>query len=306
MDQMPTVAVLMSTYNGEKYIREQLDSIFTQRDVDITLYVRDDGSTDNTPQILKEYSVSGKKIIINCSDNVGVGTSFMNLTYEVPSHYDYYAFADQDDIWLSNKLKEAITLLSENKKGIYCSNQTFINKQGEIIGTRFSREPELSLIKEIQENKVTGCTIVFTRKFRDMIVEEERKPEPSFIKQQIHDIWFALVGVTTNTIIYDNNSYIYYRQHDHNVVGIKQPTIVEKIRRKISKIKKRDTRNSRSKRAYAMVTKYGDYLESNDLIRACAYPKSFKNKMIILKEYDSFRDNNSKLELIAYLLMGLF
>lgn len=78
---MSSVAVLMSTYNGEKYLKEQIDSILAQKDVDVTLFIRDDGSSDNTIGICKEYVEKHKNIVLKTGENIGVGNSFMQLVY---------------------------------------------------------------------------------------------------------------------------------------------------------------------------------------------------------------------------------
>ena len=88
---MKTVAVLMSTYNGEKYLREQIDSILAQTDVAVSLFVRDDGSSDGTEKILAEYAANDPRVRYEMCENVGVGNSFMNLLYSVPDTFDYYA-----------------------------------------------------------------------------------------------------------------------------------------------------------------------------------------------------------------------
>ena len=95
---MKTVAVLMSTYNGENYIKEQIESIFNQKGVIVKLYVRDDGSKDRTLEILKDYNVNLEK-----GTNIGYIKSFMWLIKNVP-FADYYALADQDDVWDEDKL----------------------------------------------------------------------------------------------------------------------------------------------------------------------------------------------------------
>ncbi len=96
---MNNVAVLLSTYNGEKYLRELLDSVFNQKDVNLTLFVRDDGSSDKTVQILEKYKKKGFPIDISCGrGNLGFGKSFATLIQNAPSTFDYYACCDQDDI----------------------------------------------------------------------------------------------------------------------------------------------------------------------------------------------------------------
>ena len=95
------VAVLMSTYNGEKYIRDQIDSILSQIKVNVTLFIRDDGSTDSTVKIITQYTEKYSNIKFWVGENIGVGNSFMQLLYSLTDEFDYYAFSDQDDIWLN-------------------------------------------------------------------------------------------------------------------------------------------------------------------------------------------------------------
>ena len=101
------VAVLMSTYNGEKYIREQIDSILEQSgNFDLDLWVRDDGSKDSTQQILQEYAQQ-RKLHWYTGENLGAAHSFIDLVRKCKG-YDYYAFADQDDYWMTNKIQMGV------------------------------------------------------------------------------------------------------------------------------------------------------------------------------------------------------
>ena len=101
------IAVLMSSYNGEQYIKEQIDSILNQKGkFNIDIYVRDDGSFDNTIHILEDYQKKG--LIKFCGgENIGPAKSFLTLL-ALADGYDFYAFADQDDIWFENKIESAI------------------------------------------------------------------------------------------------------------------------------------------------------------------------------------------------------
>ena len=137
---MISVAVIMSTYNGEKYLGEQIDSILNQKDLEVTLFVRDDGSSDGTKNILEKYARDNGKIHINFGVNAGVGNSFMNALYSVPDTFDYYAFADQDDIWLENKLFQAVKALQESGKMLYASNQENTDKDGNSLGLRYKED----------------------------------------------------------------------------------------------------------------------------------------------------------------------
>ena len=105
------VAVLISTYNGEKYIKEQIDSILNQTYKNIEIVIRDDGSSDSTIEIIKEYQKKHSNIILKEGTNVGFIKSFFQLLGLADS--DYYAYCDQDDVWMENKIELAVNALNE-------------------------------------------------------------------------------------------------------------------------------------------------------------------------------------------------
>lgn len=140
----PSIAVIMSTYNGEKYLREQLDSILNQKDVNLDLYVRDDGSVDGTAEILNQYSKRYPQVHVELAANAGVGNSFMNCLYSVPGEYQYYGFADQDDIWLQDKCIAGISALKRTGKALYSSNQECVDSDGKSLGPEIHRERSYS------------------------------------------------------------------------------------------------------------------------------------------------------------------
>ena len=101
---MEKIQVLMSTYNGEKYLKEQIESILNQEKVEVNILIRDDGSCDKTLKIIKELS-KNPKISYYEGKNIGPAKSFMDLVNKSGDKFNYYAFADQDDIWMPNKTK---------------------------------------------------------------------------------------------------------------------------------------------------------------------------------------------------------
>ena len=109
----PRVAVLMSTYNGEKYIKEQIDSILLQKGVDVKLYIRDDGSVDNTCNIINEYD-DNRIVLISDGRNLGAGVSFFTLlkyVVDIDKAIEFFAFSDQDDFWFPNKIEIVLAFL---------------------------------------------------------------------------------------------------------------------------------------------------------------------------------------------------
>ena len=129
---MPRIAVLMTTYNGERFLREQLDSILQQENVDVSLFIADDCSTDSTREILQEYSAkySNIELVFN-KKNKGCIRNFMDLVYSADTKaFDYFAISDQDDVWLPNKLAAAVNALEAACKNAPCSEGEMQSQNG--------------------------------------------------------------------------------------------------------------------------------------------------------------------------------
>ena len=108
---LPSILVILSTYNGEKYISKQIDSIFAQKGVDVTCYIRDDGSSDGTVRCIENLQKRYPKLLLEKGQNEGWRKSFMDALYAC-GDADFYAFSDQDDIWFENKLERAVQYFS--------------------------------------------------------------------------------------------------------------------------------------------------------------------------------------------------
>ena len=230
----PVVCVMMSTYNGEKYIKEQLDSIFIQQEVEVKLFVRDDGSLDSTVEIIKEYSKRYPVSIYCDGENVGPGESFMRLVYKCANipKIEYYAFADQDDIWFSDKLHiaiEAIKKSGDDKPILYCSNQ-YIYVDGRNEGIRHKEPQRVDLISHMTKNTIAGCTFVFNKALAKLVAEVERT-DSRIIKYRLHDAWLMLVAIVCGKVIYDGTSHMLYRIHSENTVGVKEIAISKRLNR---------------------------------------------------------------------------
>lgn len=263
---MYQVAVLMSTYNGEKYVAGQIDSILAQKGVSIDLYIRDDGSADRTMDILEEYAKKHSNISIQKGDNIGVGNSFMSLVYTVHGNYEYFAFADQDDIWLESKIQTAIHSIEKTTSpALYVSNQTLVNKDLEVLGSRFSSAPSTEFRQILCRNKVSGCTMVWNRCLQDLLSNQVRRPSKQLLSNRIHDVWVAMAAAVTGEIIYDSDSYILYRQHQDNVVGVKKTNIIKQWMRKIVNT---EEQNGRSKLARETVEAFEDCIQDADILSA--------------------------------------
>ncbi len=280
---MYSVAVIMSTYNGSTYLEEQLESILKQEDVEVHLYIRDDGSKQDTISILQKYEYRDN-IHIFYEENIGVGNSFMNAMYKIKEAYDYYSFADQDDIWDKRKLICATKKLENKKFSLYASNQLCINGDGSLLGIRYDcQHINLKPIEILSKNMLAGCTMVFPHALFEELVRKEHRPSEELLKNRIHDVWVAMVACICDGIYYDKNSYIQYRQHENNVVGAYSEGLVYGIKQKIAKLFDSKQRNGRSKLAFEVVNKFPERFSEDDLMLACAYPRKLKNKSVLLK-----------------------
>lgn len=211
---MKTVQVLMSSYNGEKYIREQIDSILAQQGVSVKLLVRDDGSKDGTLSILKDYENKGKLSLIE-GNNIGPAKSFFALINKAVDA-DYYALSDQDDVWDEDKLRIAVNQMQsvDNKYVIYSSNARLVDKNLNFIKNE-TLFPRTTLGAAFLKNYVTGCTVVFNDEL--LIRLKESRPN-EYIK--CHDWWINLVALSLGgKSIYDTTPHLSYRQHNKNVTG---------------------------------------------------------------------------------------
>ena len=217
---MKKVLILMSTYNGEKYIKEQLDSIQKQSYSNFSLMIRDDGSTDATIAIIREYQKKYSNIRLIIGKNLGVWNSFFTLFKEADGQAEYYALADQDDYWLPDKILAAIQRMErESRKKmipiLYAGNKTLVDGQLQPIHSeiKYSSKQIPSFGNALVENICTGCTCVMNQALLTKLCQ--------YIPKQVimHDWWIYLLAVSLGNVIYDEQSYLLYRQHGENVYG---------------------------------------------------------------------------------------
>lgn len=208
------VNVLMSTYNGERYLKEQLDSIIAQENVDVDILVRDDGSNDSTLDILHEYEERGM-VHWYKGKNQGPARSFLTLLRDSSDEADYYAFSDQDDFWKPEKLSVAVEKLkrTDNVPALYFSRTQMTDSVLAPTGI-VAINPLLTFGESLVYEFIPGCTMVFNRKLRDII----NKYSPEYLP--MHDVWIYSVALAVGAKIYfDETPYILYRQHSSNTIG---------------------------------------------------------------------------------------
>lgn len=259
-DGMKTIQILMSTYNGKKYLREQLDSILKQdcEKLGIAegfLLVRDDGSTDGTQEILQEYEEKyPEKLHWLQGQNQGVIRSFFDLLQNADKDMNYYAFSDQDDYWMSDKLSSGIRRLEElSDKGapnLYCCRPKLVDANLQELPEGVKRPVMRPAFENaLIENIVTGCTIVMNQALRNMVIM--KLPEFTVM----HDRWLYLVASCFGNVIYDETPHICYRQHGGNVVGTSSSHLLE-IKERL--VRFRGRRRDISRQTAEFLRIYGD------------------------------------------------
>lgn len=293
------VAVLLSTYNGERYLKNQIDSILGQTGVDVTLFVRDDGSSDNTVKILMENKIKG--IHVSVGENKGPANSFMEMVYSVPEEFDYYAFADQDDVWDSDKLLAACLKLNEpDTPTLYTSNQMIADSDSNDIKKRYNVPPPYDLLNIIDKNYLSGCTFVMNKTLMALI--KSKKPSEELLQSRMHDTWIIAVAAGAGRVIYDDTPHIHYRQHDANVVGVRDETSSIRIKQKV----RGNHINYHAVFADELLALYGDVLTSENkrIVELYSTTKTVggKLKFLLSREFN----NGYKRKKITFALKLLF
>lgn len=209
MNNFPLISVAVATYNGSLFIREQLDSILTQTYPNVEIIIVDDCSTDNTVDILKEYLEIHKNIQLYVNDeNLGVNKTFNKaLTF---CHGDFIAISDQDDIWLSNKLKDSISSIDTNI--LLYSNSELIDERGNSLGRRKTRRTQLHSGAESRIFTLTNRTAGHTFFFKAGLLEYVL-PIPLYCH---YDWWIAFVATNIGRIIFVESSFVMHRIHLEN------------------------------------------------------------------------------------------
>lgn len=219
------IEILLATYNGERFLGQQLDSLFAQTYQDWTILVRDDGSTDKTLDIIRFYQQKHPQKIILVQDsnkNLGPRGNFSILLER--SSAPYVMFCDQDDVWLEDKIERSINALKDLEKThgdntpiLLYSDLEVVDDNLRIISASMMKQQKLNPRKNdlahiCMTNVVSGCTSIMNRALAQKAV-----PIPQ--EARMHDSWVALVAAATGFLQYLPEATIKYRQHEANVVG---------------------------------------------------------------------------------------
>ena len=215
-DSLPAkVHVLLSTYNGTEFLTEQMQSILGQSYPAAAITIRDDGSADGTYRAACELAQTAPGISVIQGKNLGAAASFFDLLAGAGNESDYYAFSDQDDVWMADKIEKAVSCLEQSDPSrpvLYCSRQEYVDGQLRHLG--FSRVPrQIGFGNALVENVATGCTVLLNRAAKTLIAEKL----PARVI--MHDWWFYLVVAAFGQVLYEDRASVKYRLHGKNAIG---------------------------------------------------------------------------------------
>lgn len=282
------VCVLMSTYNGQTFLKEQIDSIFAQNfDGNISLIIRDDGSKDDTCEVIENYPQAPNRTIrlLKCP-NVGAQRSFLELI-RIADHADYYFFADQDDVWESNKFEKAVSAMSEHTGPVaYCSNFRLSDMNLAIYKeAALTQKPKFTPLQILFYNKIPGCVMGFNDTLMSLL------KKMNLYNVMMHDSMVLAFAAACGKVLYGDASLITHRIHLNNVVGdghkkiILHKWIPEKLKLLFGK---EDYDMSALAEQYLTVA--GDLIHPEykaDILLLRDFKKSWKNTHLLLKHPDT-------------------
>ncbi len=223
---MEKIDILLATYNGETYLKEQLDSILNQTYSNFRILISDDNSEDSTKNIIEEYAKKDNRIKFFFQErNLGVIANFEFLLKKVEA--EFYMFSDQDDIWKENKIELSMKKILEENCDLVYTNLEVVDKDLNITYDSYWKlkglEEKVKKYNNFESlylnNFITGCTMLSKSKFISEIL-----PLPKESKYVLHDYWTALIVSQRGKISYIEEPLIKYRQHKKNSVGSKKKT----------------------------------------------------------------------------------
>ncbi len=211
---IPSVTILLATFQGEKFLEDQLQSLASQKNVSVRVVINDDGSTDGTLDIIEKWKNTGLITKVSLSNKLGPSLVFQRLLMDNTDN-EYIAFSDQDDIWDSNKLYEQIQLVPKNKPTLIFTNRIFLSKNGKESKSLNYRKINPNFRNALVENVSPGNTILINREAANKL-SLHYQPDITH-----YDSWFYLVMSATGDVVHLDKNLVKYRLHDDNLVGLR-------------------------------------------------------------------------------------
>ena len=252
--------VLLSTYNGVNYMRQQLDSLLEQSLPGVEIQVRDDGSTDGTCEILEVYA---KLTAVRwyTGENLGPAHSFWRLLWDVPDA-DYYAFCDQDDVWDTDKLEAAVAALTSfdaDTPVLYCGDVRVTDESLNVLYDHMVNPCPADYPHALLRNLAPGCTFVFNHQARELL----RLYDAEKLGLDLHDRTAYQVVACFGHVVFDTVPHMCYRQHRNNVNGAHHRTAISLLH-KVPVFWNGPMRNSRRRQALRLEQAYGEIMPTGN------------------------------------------
>ncbi len=291
---MSRVSIVLSTYNGESYVEEQINSILSSSYQDIDLYIRDDGSSDRTMEILERYLNDAPEQfhVLRNESNLGVTLNFLQGVCDTTA--DYIMLCDQDDVWKPNKIGDTLKRMrhmeaqlgKENPIAVF-TDATVVDGSLNKLHDSFFRTGKLDPRKTdlphiLMENKLIGCTVMINASLR-RILKSRHLPK----KARYHDWWLALIAASCGKIGFLPEQTILYRQHGNNVVG--SASFLSYFKDRITSLKKqKEAVLALEKQAQEFLELYREYLSdvSREIVQQFAGLQNsgyIRRRVILLK-----------------------
>ena len=285
-----TVAICMATYNGERYLAQQIDSILKQTYEDWILFIRDDGSSDDTRNIIRQYAhqYSGKIVFLTdaCLTGGGAKKNFASILRWVKQNHSfrYFMFADQDDVWMETKIEKSLQLLLQNETSpeiplLVHTDLKVVGQNLEVLGESFfeyrALNPDITDLRHLLvQNNVTGCTMLWNKALNDLVDIE-------MDSVAMHDWWFALAASAFGRILPLKESTILYRQHGSNVVGATRVnTLGFVLKRLAGSNHVRHTLQMSVRQAVAFLDHYSELLSQEQIQIISAFAELYSHNKI--------------------------
>lgn len=220
------ISVCMATYNGEKFIRKQIDSIVKQISVNDELIISDDGSTDSTVDIIRDYQKRFQNISLLCGPRQGVVKNFENAL--VHAHGDYIFLTDQDDVWADTKVQSVMECFSKTGCDLIVHDAKIVDGDGKTIEESFfkHRNSRKGYLQNLVKNSFLGCCMAFRKD-----VLEAALPFPDQI--EMHDWWIGLIAEKIGKTVMLDEKLLLYRRHGNNVSSFHHHPIPQMIKNRV-------------------------------------------------------------------------
>jgi glycosyltransferase involved in cell wall biosynthesis len=301
------VQVLLSSYNGEKYISAQIESILAQSYQDVSLLIRDDGSEDATLMYIEKFAEKYKgKIRYFAGSNIGAKQSFFELMRLADPNCLYYAFCDQDDIWLKDKLLNAVTALNneEHNQPLLYFTPTLLTDEN-LTQTKvwpLLLDVRPTFFNALAENIVVGTTAVFNNNARKLMI----LGNVDFKNVIMHDWWSYLCISAFGQVLYDKEPSVLYRQHQENLIGGNRNSL-ELLKRKLKSFSENKGKRALYKQALEFKNCYGDRMSGEmkkQLEMFVAPRENITTKLQYLKKSKLYRHSLSENTLLKLLILS--